>query len=86
MTTSTPKVESEIHQASRLFLPWFKSSPRLGVSRRHAKAEEIEAGQAPMAPAISKGIRVTTGVRLLGSMWRRMIFQLLWPSARAART
>ena len=86
MTTSTVKVESDIHQASRLFLPWFKSSPRLGVSGGTPRPRKSRLVKAPMAPAISKGMRVTTGVRLLGNIWRRMIFQLLWPSALAART
>src|SRR5262249_12386823 len=31
VTTSTPKVESEIHHASMFALPWFRSSPSDGV-------------------------------------------------------
>ena len=86
MTTSTPKVESEIHHASRLFLPWLSSSPRLGVPGGTPRPRKSRLVSAPIAAAISNGISVTTGVRLFGRMWRHMILRLLWPSARAART
>src|SRR3954470_15027000 len=86
VTTSTANVEREIHHASRLFLPWFSSSPRLGVPGGTPRPRKSRLVSAPMADAISNGASVTTGVRLFGRMWRHMIMRLLCPSARAART
>ena len=86
VSTSTPKVESEIHQASTLFLPWASSSPRLGVpggTPRPRKSSEVSA---KMAALMRNGKNVTTGVRLLGRMWRQMMAPLDTPSARAALT
>ena len=86
VTTSTPKVDSEIHHASMLFLPWLSSSPSEGVpggTPRPRKSSEVSAR---IAPLMRNGKNVTTGVRLLGRMWRQMIWLLLTPSARAAFT
>jgi hypothetical protein len=86
VTTSTPKVDSEIHQASMLFLPCDNSSPSDGVpggTPRPRKSSEVSAR---MAALMRNGRKVTTGVMLLGKTWRVMICQLLRPSARAART
>src|SRR5207302_69449 len=82
ITTSTPKVESEIHHASRLSLPCWRSSPRLGVPGGTPKPRKSRLVSAPMAAAISNGTSVTTGVRLFGRMWRHMMTRLLWPRAR----
>ena len=50
VTTSTAKVAREIHQASRLFLPWASSSPRLGVPSGHPQAQEVQAGERADGP------------------------------------
>ena len=68
VTTSTAKVDSEIHQASMLFLPWLSSSPRLGVpggTPRPRKSSEVSAR---MAALMRNGRKVTTGVSLFGWM------------------
>src|SRR5262245_14929382 len=85
VTISTPKVVSEIHHASRLLLPWLSSSPRLGVPGGTPRPRKSRLVSAPIAAAISNGTSVTTGVRLLGRVWRRMILQLLCASARGTR-
>ena len=54
---------------------------RAGDNRR-LKGEDVMQGQA----ALRQGRKVTTGVRLLGRMWRQMICPLDRPMARAART
>ncbi len=84
--TSTPKVEREIHQASRLALPWLSSSPSDGVpggTPRPRKSREVNAR---IAALMRNGRKVTTGVMLLGRMCFHMIRPLPTPSARAART
>ena len=69
-----------------LFLPCDNNSPSDGVpggTPRPRKSSEVNAR---MAALIRNGKKVTTGVRLLGRMWRHMICQLPTPSARAAFT
>ena len=86
VSTSTPKVEIEIHQASMLFLPWLSSSPRLGVpggTPRPRKSSEVSA---KMAALMRDGREGTTGVKRVGKTWGQMICALPTPSARAAFT
>ena len=45
VTISTANVESEIHQASRLALPWFSNSPSEGVPGGTPRPEEVQRGQ-----------------------------------------
>ena len=86
VTTSTAKVDSEIHQASMLFLPCDSSSPSDGVPGGTPSPRKSRLVRARMAALMRKGKKVTTGVRLLGRMWRVMICQCPTPIARAART
>ena len=69
-----------------LSLPWLSSSPSDGVpggTPRPRKSSEVSAR---IAALMRNGRKVTTGVMLLGRMWRHMICRLPTPSARAART
>src|SRR5256885_12740437 len=79
VTTSTAKVDSEIHQASMLFLPWFSSSPRLGVSGGTPNPRKSSEVRARMAALMRNGKKVTTGVMLLGSRWRQISAPLPTP-------
>lgn len=86
VVTSTAKVDSEIHHASMLFLPWLSNSPSDGVpggTPRPRKSSEVSAR---IAALMRNGRKVTTGVMLLGRMWRQMIWPLPTPKARAAFT
>src|ERR1700677_3665271 len=73
--TSTPNVKSEIHQASRLSLPWASSSPRLGVGDGTPSPRKSRLVSERIAPLMRNGRNLMTGVRLLGSTWRHMICQ-----------
>ncbi len=84
--TSTPKVGSEIHQASRLDLPCDSSSPRLGVDDGTPRPRKSRLVSATIAALIRNGRKATTGVSEFGSTWRTMIRQSESPSARAAVT
>ena len=86
VTTSTPKVDSEIHQASMLFLPCDSSSPSDGVPGGTPRPRKSSDVSARIAALMRNGRKVTTGVMLLGSTWRTMICQFDKPSALAART
>jgi hypothetical protein len=84
--TKTKNVDKEIHQASILVLPWANNSPKLGVPGGTPSPKKSKLVSAKMAALMRKGKKVTTGVMLLGSTWRRMMAQGLSPKALAART
>jgi len=86
VVTRTTKVDSDIHQASMLFLPCESNSPKEGVPGGTPRPKKSREVSAKIAALMRKGKKVTTGVMLLGSTWRVMICQLLRPMARAART
>src|SRR6185369_17326813 len=84
--TSTANVEIEIHQASRLALPWLSNSPSDGVPGGTPSPRKSSEVSARMAALMRNGRNVTTGVMLLGRMWRHMMRPLPTPRALAART
>jgi hypothetical protein len=64
---NTKKVETEIHHASKLFLPCASNSPKLGVEGGTPRPKKSKLVNAKIAALIRKGKKVTTGVKLFGN-------------------
>src|SRR5262249_43267056 len=83
--TSSRKVGTDIHHASRLSLPWRRRSPKDGSVVTPSPRKSSDARNR-IAALMRKGRNVITGVIEFGSRCRQMIWVFDRPIARAALT